>query len=250
MEIHNAAQGFAANTDRYEKARPTYPEEAISYIIETCKIDSKAVVVDVGAGTGKFSRSLVDKKITLIAIEPVKEMIQKFKQVLPSTPIFEGTAEKIPLENKSVDVITAAQAFHWFANHNTLQEFNRILKPEGYLCLIWNSMDEEVEWIHLLQDMLAKQQGNAPRYREGTWKKAFENQTLFGDLNIKQFNHRHYMSFEGIVERILSSSYMAKLPEERIEKMQKDVKEIMVKCNVTGDLFIPYRTEISIIKKL
>ncbi|MBE9126100.1 MULTISPECIES: class I SAM-dependent methyltransferase [unclassified Coleofasciculus] len=146
--IHNAAaQGFQIAATAYERGRPEYPQEAVHFLLETLDISPEKTVLDLGAGTGKFTRLLTCAGAKLIAVEPVEGMRRQFSSLLPGIEIMFGTAESIPLASASVDVVLVAQAFHWFQGKSSLQEIHRVLKPGGWLGLIWNVRDESVEWV-------------------------------------------------------------------------------------------------------
>src|SRR2546421_8267168 len=124
-----AAAGFASAADVYERARPSYPEEAVAWMAERTGLVAGRTVVDVGAGTGKLTRLLPATGARVIAIEPVAEMRAK----LDGIDALDGTAEDLPLSNGCADVVTVAQALHWFDLDRALPELHRVLRPDGYL---------------------------------------------------------------------------------------------------------------------
>jgi ubiquinone/menaquinone biosynthesis C-methylase UbiE len=246
---HMAAEGYgsAEKADRYHKVRPDYPAEALQYVTMSCNINSNTIVVDVGAGTGKLTRLLVPTGCTLYAVEPLGSMLAKLKENLPDVQTFQCTASSIPLSDESVDVVVAGQAFHWFATTLSLKEFHRILKPKGYLVLLWNRMDESYEWCRVLQEMLTLYQGDSPRYRDMKWKEVFKQMPhLFTPLAHKEFPNIHRVrSQEDIIDRESSVSYIASLSKSQLEKFQNDVRLLLQKYDVSGEkLFIPYITDV------
>jgi ubiquinone/menaquinone biosynthesis C-methylase UbiE len=113
--IHTtAAQGFSHAANAYERGRPDYPDEAVKLLVSFLGLGPGKLVVEPGAGTGKFTRLLVPSQSRIIAVEPVAEMRLKLSQLLPEVEALDGTAEAIPLPDGSVDAVVAAQAFHWF----------------------------------------------------------------------------------------------------------------------------------------
>jgi ubiquinone/menaquinone biosynthesis C-methylase UbiE len=132
-DVHAAAaRGFARSADAYERARPDYPAEAIAWLAERVGLGPGRTVVDLAAGTGKLTRPLADNGARVIAVEPVAEM----RAALPaSVEALDGTAESIPLDDGSVDLVTVAQAFHWFDGDAALAEIARVLRPEGRLVI-------------------------------------------------------------------------------------------------------------------
>jgi len=140
---HVAQQGFTRGANLYEQVRPSYPTEVIDFL-KSLSDETPNVVVDIGAGTGKLTRLLGRLNANeLIAIEPVAEMRGNLKNIPIITKIIDATAEKLPLDDHTVDILCCAEAFHWFATHSALAEFHRVLKPNGHLVLIWNSDDRQ-----------------------------------------------------------------------------------------------------------
>jgi SAM-dependent methyltransferase len=145
------ARSFGAAAEEYERARPTYPDAAVDWLIPA----GARTVLDLGAGTGKFTRALVGRGLDVIAVEPLEEMRQILQQQLPDVRAIAGTAEGIPLQDASVDAVTAAQAWHWVDESRALPEVARVLRPGGALCLIWNRREEGVGWVRRLTDVMA-----------------------------------------------------------------------------------------------
>jgi ubiquinone/menaquinone biosynthesis C-methylase UbiE len=137
----NPLSYFSDRSEDYQKYRPIHPDAAIAAILSGLQSPGQLVAVDVGAGTGIGARLLADRGIRVIAIEPNAEMRAA---ALPHERVefLAGTAEQIALETASVDLVTSFQAFHWFDFDRSLQEFRRILKPDGRLALVWSLWDQ------------------------------------------------------------------------------------------------------------
>ncbi|HKE95520.1 MAG TPA: class I SAM-dependent methyltransferase, partial [Povalibacter sp.] len=144
---HAAAEGFSARADMYAKGRPEYPPELEGWLRDTLGLGIGATVVDLGAGTGKFIPRLLATGAAIVAVEPIVAMRAQLAAAFPDVRALSGTAECIPLADESVDVVICAQAFHWFATQAALSEIRRVLKPGGYLGLVWNVRDESVNWV-------------------------------------------------------------------------------------------------------
>src|SRR5690349_6622753 len=141
-EIHPAAAGgFATAADAYERGRPGYPEEAIAWMAERLDLREGRNLLDLAAGTGKLTRTLVPFGAHVVAVEPIDEMREQLFRALPDVDAFDGTAESIPLPDGSVDAVTCGQAFHWFRAEQALKEIHRVLRPAGGLALVWNVRD-------------------------------------------------------------------------------------------------------------
>ena len=134
--VHPTAwAGFTRSAAAYERARPDYPAGALGWLAERLGLTAGATVLDLAAGTGKLTRPLLAAGFEVIAVEPVAEM----RSALPAeATVLDGLAERIPLPAASVDAVTVAQAFHWFAGDAALAEIHRVLRPGAALGLIWN----------------------------------------------------------------------------------------------------------------
>jgi SAM-dependent methyltransferase len=247
-EIHRAAaRGFQAAADAYERGRPGYPPEAIAYLVDVLRIGPGASVVDVGAGTGKLLRLLEGTGAELIAVEPVAAMREELHARSPSARSLAGTAEHVPLPEASVDAVVVAQAFHWFDGERALEEFRRILPPAGRLGLVWNVRDQSVDWVARITDIVDPYARGAPRHRSGRWRTAFERTSSFGGLEVLRFPHRHPTTPDGLVDRVLSTSFIAALDEEGRDRVRGQVVELArTHPDLVGrDRFdFPYVTEV------
>ena len=212
-QIHDAAQGFQSAATAYDRGRPDYPAQVSGWLRDNLGITPGKTVLDLGAGTGKFTQRLVTTGATVIAVEPVDAMREKLTASLPQVQALSGTAETIPLPDASVDAVVCAQAFHWFATKAALVEISRVLRPGGKLGLIWNMRDESRPWVAELTAIIQPHEGDAPRAYKGTWKAAFPV-AMLTPLVEERFDHGHTGSPEDvIVSRTLSTSFIAKLPQ-------------------------------------
>lgn len=245
--VHETAlKGFQVAASAYERGRPEYLPEAVNFLLKTLKISSGKTVVDLGAGTGKFTRLLAADGVKLIAVEPVEGMRRFFTSLLPGIEILAGTAESIPLAEASVDVVVAAQAFHWFQGESSLQEIHRVLKPDGYLGMIWNMRDKSVEWITQITKLIDSYQGSTPRYKSGQWQRAFNETALFTELKTQIFNHAYEFDREALVDRVASISFIAALPESTRHRVLNEVRDLLDHHPLTRGkekISHPYRTD-------
>ena len=169
-----AAAGFSSAADVYERARPSYPADAVAWLVEVAQLAPGRVVVDVGAGTGKLTRLLVPTGARVIAVEPVAEMRAKLTETTPGVELLDGVAEALPLEDASVDALTVAQAFHWFDYDAALPELHRVLRPDGPLVLIWNSRDLDDPLQAGIEELLQPLRGAVSAQQEGAWRAPLE----------------------------------------------------------------------------
>jgi ubiquinone/menaquinone biosynthesis C-methylase UbiE len=245
MSIHKAAaEGFQVGADTYDKGRPDYPQAAVDFLISTFGLTSKTQVLDLAAGTGKWTRALFQRGIPVWAVEPVEGMRNLFSERLPQIPITEGTAEKIPVDTGVVHAVTVAQAFHWFDGKKALEEIARVLIPRGRLGLLWNVRDESVPWVRLLSGILAPYETGVPRYHTGEWKKAFLETSLFTPLLEKHFQHVQQADVETVIARIASVSFIARLPPSELALVKTRVRDLLAAHCPSEKFEFPYHAEV------
>jgi SAM-dependent methyltransferase len=234
-----AARGFAQSAEAYELGRPGYPKAAL----EPLGLSPDLVVLDLAAGTGKLARPLAASGATVIAVEPVAEM----RAALPdSVRARDGTAEEIPLEDAAVDLVTVAQAFHWFDGDAALAEIHRVLRPGGRLALVWNRRVEDAEINVALEELVEPYRSETPTHRGDVWRGAFERTTLFGPLEEHVFANEQILDEDGLAARICSISFIACLPQlERVRVLVR-ARELVSEGRIT----IPYRTEVQVCQRL
>ncbi|MGN5477362.1 class I SAM-dependent methyltransferase [Cupriavidus basilensis] len=246
-EIHHAAaEGFAAQAATYARGRPEYPEGIGDWLRGTLGLGPGKTVVDLGAGTGKFTRRLAATGAAVIAVEPVDEMRAQLSAALPAVQAVAGTAEAIPLPDASVDAVVCAQAFHWFANEHAMAEIRRVLRPGGTLGLVWNVRDESMPWVARLTTIMTPFEGDAPRFYKGDWKRVFPAGG-FGPLTLQSLPYVH----EGppqqvIVDRVMSVSFIASLPPEQQAGVRAQLRAVIdADPALAGraQVAFPYRTE-------
>ncbi|OPA90014.1 SAM-dependent methyltransferase [Pseudomonas fluorescens] len=208
----SAQQGFSTQAGTYAQGRPDYPRQLTGWLTQTLAVDASSTVIDLGAGTGKFTRLLSTLAPTLIAVEPVAAMGAQLTRLLPDVRLVDGTAESMPLPTASADAVVCAQAFHWFSTRAALAEIHRVLKPQGRLGLVWNVRDESVGWVAAITEIITPYEGDTPRFHTGRWREAFTGE-YFSDPEVTCFAYQHVGSpREVIMDRFLSVSFIAALP--------------------------------------
>src|SRR5689334_21961146 len=169
MAVHAVAKAGFEDPADYEAARPSYPPEAVDWFRDQLGIGTGKVVCDLAAGTGKLTRLLVPLGADVVAVEPVSGMRQTLHELLPAVPIAAGTAEALPLADRSVDALTVAQAFHWFDFDHAIAEFARVIRPGGGLGLCWNARDRSVEWVDAVWAVMDRVEKRAPWRDHENW---------------------------------------------------------------------------------
>jgi SAM-dependent methyltransferase len=229
--IHDAAAvGFERGATDYEQGRPGYPADAIDTLVRACDIDDGTVIVDLGAGTGKFTRELFGVSHQVVAIEPVAAMRAVFEERYPGARILDGTAEDIPLPEQSADVITVAQAFHWFDHGPALDEISRLVRPGGWLVLIWNTRDTRVPWLAEVNELMNRLAADAPRFRatDRSWRAAIDAHPAFEELHEATFdNPVPGVDLVTMRARVSSTSYVSALPDDERRAVLDEVERIV-----------------------
>ena len=243
---HAAAEGYQANADRYVKGRPDYPPEITTWLRDTIGLHAGMTVIDLGAGTGKFTPRLLETGAQVIAVEPVAQMLEKLSAVLPQVKTLAGTAESIPLPDESVDAVVCAQSFHWFATARALAEIQRILKPGGKLGLVWNMRDARVSWVRKLNQIVDRHEGDAPRFYTGEWRKLFPFKGLDA-LQEQVFMLGHQGAVEDVIfNRVRSTSFIAALPPQQQEQVIEQIRQLVAEegeLQGKDTVTVPYQTQ-------
>ena len=158
-DLHAAhAASFTHGADEYAAVRPGYPDAAVDLLLPAGTRD----VLDLAAGTGKLTASLVARGARVVAVEPADGMRAQLAAALPDVEVRAGTAEAIPLPDASVDVVTVAQAWHWFDEPVAAAEVARVLRPGGMVGLVWNDRDDDVPWVGAYGALMNEVAGGPP----------------------------------------------------------------------------------------
>jgi SAM-dependent methyltransferase len=225
---------FAEVAGAYERGRPGYPEEAVRWLAG----DEPRDVVDLGAGTGKLTRALVDLGHRVTAIEPLPEMLEHIPDVAPGVAAILGNAEIIPLPDSFADVVTSAQSFHWFDHTVALPEIARVLRPRGRLALVWNTRDEEEPWVARLSAVIGNE-----AVGENDSSVPIDASGLFGPVEEAEFRFEQRLDRETLLDLVLSRSYCAKLPRAEREPILEAVGQLYDEIAGPDGARLPYVTE-------
>jgi SAM-dependent methyltransferase len=243
----NPTGRFTGLAETYARFRPSYPSQAIDFIMARCGLGKECVLVDVGCGTGIASRLLAARGVTVIGVEPNTEMrcAAEAIAVEPRLTYRAGRAESTGLPAAVADAVLSAQAFHWFEPVATLREFHRILKPSGWTVLLWNERDERDpvtaaygEVIRTARDAAAIE---SPRQmRAGD---ALRTSPLFHRAEQVTFHNQQGLDEEGLLGRAFSVSYAPREASER-EAWAERLKVAFHKHERDGMVVLRYQTTI------
>ena len=228
MELHPATRGYETAGERYERGRPDYPAEAVDRLVAQLGLATRrpARVLDVGAGTGKLTRPLLERGLEVIAVEPVDGMRATLTRTAPGADVRAGRAQSLPLDAGEVDGIVAGQAFHWFAGAAALSEFSRVLRPDGRLGLIWNRRDLDQPLQAEIGRLLAPHRRDAPAHASDAWRAAFTDTSPFALVAERRMQHAQWLDADGLVDRVLSISFIAALTGEQRSAIAARVREL------------------------
>ncbi|MEP6816059.1 MAG: class I SAM-dependent methyltransferase [Marmoricola sp.] len=203
---------FGGVADRYDRARPSYPRDAAEWLIGP----RPAKVLELGAGTGKLTETLVGLGHDVLATDPDERMLHHLAVRAPRAHACVGTAERIPARSRSVDAVVAAQAFHWFDHPVAVPEIARVLRPGGVLGMVWNERDESIPWVRKLGRLIGNQdQQNDPVHQ-------LRADLHFSFIDERPFRHWQTINREGLLDLVASRSNIAIMPEdERAERLDQ-----------------------------
>ncbi len=241
-----AAVGFSDPAD-YEAARPSYPPDAVAWLVEHLRIGPGHRVVDLAAGTGKLTRLLISTGAELVAAEPVAGMRATFRTSVPDVPVVASTAEQLAFRDGSIDAVTVAQAFHWFDHDRAFAELARTVRGGGRVGLVWNARDRSVAWVDEVWTIMDRVEKRAPwRNHDDGNDHAFGAWPGFGALHSAQFRHVQATTPEAMVQRVASVSHVAVLPANERAAVLDEVRAVLSgHPDVEGrtELAVPYRVD-------
>ncbi len=247
----SAARGFAADARRYQRGRPGYPAEAIEWALREVGVGRGAAVVELGAGTGKLTSELVARGLQVIAVEPVAHMAAELSVRLPEIQVLRASADATSLPNGWAEAVLAAQSFHWFATREAVQEIRRVLRPRGWLVLLWNRRDQGHPVWQAVTELIEPLRGDEPTHEGDRWRSALSAGSGFGELTHHRFTHRVAASREGLEDRVLSISYVACRPPEVQRRIRAELQSIW-SSRLSGleEVRLPYHTDVFLARAL
>jgi len=266
-EVHEvAARGFGAEAAAYDRARPSYPPDAIAWLTGKLGIGPGRQVVDLAAGTGKLTALIADTGADLMAVEPVAAMRDRLRMRLPKVPVLAAVAEALPLASKSVDAVVVAQAFHWFDARRAMDEIARVVRPGGGLGLIWNARDRGLEWVDQVWSVMDRVEHHAPWRDERDGRGPSDTQMARSERYLAgpsdsnwspwveaTFFHVHQSSREDVIARMRSVSHVAVLPPPEQASVLDEIQTILdhhPQTRQKATVGIPYRVDVMYAERL
>jgi ubiquinone/menaquinone biosynthesis C-methylase UbiE len=224
------ARAYDEIAELYERARPGWPGAAVDLAARELELDRTATVLDLGAGTGKLTRVLVERFARVLAVEPLRGMRNVLESVVPKAEALAGEAERIPLPDASVDAVFSADAFHWFDGELALAEIARVLRPHGGLAILWNATERPTEPSIAAAGELVNKRGSperqVDRYASGAWREPFAR-SRFQALEEAHFDNPQIVDREGMVAYLASMSWIAVLPESERTELLDEVRGLL-----------------------
>lgn len=248
---HNSTHRFSNRADQYSLYRPQYPNAIIPYLQENIGLNSASKIADIGSGTGIFSKLFLDEGYAVTAVEPNDEMRNAAEESLRDFKNFQsvaGTAEETTLENESMDLVTVAQAFHWFRPEETRKEFQRILKKSGHILLIWNILQNDNPFLKAYADLKAKYENTIVHPHRANLERIRE---IFAPNEVitQNFPNTQKLNKEGFKGYFQSFSTVPLQGDSRYDEMMHELNQIFDTHHENGLVTLEYETKLFLIAK-
>ena len=247
MPVSNATSRFSDRVENYVRYRPGYPAEVLLALKTECGLTPSHAIADIASGTGIWTRILLENGNPVFGVEPNAEMRQAGERLLAAFPNFTsvaGTAEATSMPDATVDFVTAAQAAHWFDRKRARQEFARILKPDGWLVLLWN--ERLTDSSPFLRDYEQLLQAYGTDYADVRHEHTTDAVNVFFDpapFRERVFAMRQEFDYAGLEGRLLSSSYAPGPGHPKHAPMVRELHRIFEAHAVAGRVSFDYKTK-------
>jgi ubiquinone/menaquinone biosynthesis C-methylase UbiE len=245
--VQDSKKRFSNRADYYAKYRPRYPETILTFMENELGFSPASVVADIGSGTGLLTEIFLRHGNSVFGVEPNEDMRKAAENFLSQYSKFtsvDGSAEATNLPAASVDFVTAAQAFHWFDQMKARREFSRILTPNGWVLLVWNSRRNSPGFMEAYE-RLVSEFGNQLHARRTAHDRVGEQalRDFFDKYKLKTFNNSQALDFEGLAGRLLSSSYVPLQNEPGYAPMMECLRKLFDCYQEGGLVRLEYETE-------
>ena len=239
---------FSTRVENYVKYRPGYPDAVLAWLRAECDLTPAAVVADIGSGTGKLAELFLRNDNRVFGVEPNREMREAGERLLAGFPNFvsvDGAAEATTLPAASVDFVTAGQAFHWFDRQTARREFARILKPGGWVVLVWNERRSDSPFQRDYEALLREFASEYEQVR----RHSLNDDDIRSSLGLEPFHKACFdnaqsFDFDGLRGRLLSSSYAPEPGHPSHEPMMTALADLFARFQVEGRVQFEYETRV------
>jgi SAM-dependent methyltransferase len=249
MTFTNAKQRFSNRVEDYVRYRPSYPPGVIAFLYEKCGLHVKHVIADIGSGSGLLSKLFLDNGNPVYGVEPNPAMYAAGEEFLHGYPNFAGiigSAEATTLAEHSVDFVVAGQSFHWFDPIASRAEFSRILKPGGWVVVVWNErMLDSTPFLRDYEALLHRFGTDYARVSD-SYPRQVQMRSFFASENFLSHDLPNFQEFdfEGLSGRLRSSSYAPAADQPDFSPMMNELKHIFTAYQRDGKVRFDYRTRI------
>lgn len=234
---------FSIRAAAYERYRPSYPPEVLQLARQACGLTAESRIADIGSGTGLLSRVFLDAGCEVFGVEPNQEMRRTGERLLSSYPRFhsvDARAEATGLPDGSMDLVSAGQAFHWFEPEPARAEFRRILKPGGWILLVWNERRREPGFMEDYEKAIAHYAPETPRVQADTIGKFFRG----AEWHHARFTNHQDLDAEGLRGRLASSSYAPRPGTPEFDTLMSAMDGLFERYQHDGLVRILYETDV------
>jgi len=249
MNFTDAKQRFSNRVADYVRYRPGYPPAVLDLLRAECRLRPGHVIADIGSGTGFLSELFLKNGNRVYGAEPNAEMRQAGEDFLASYDGFAsiaGSAESTTLDDSSVDFVTAGQAFHWFEQSAARREFARILKPHGWVVVLWNErLTDTTPFLRDYEDLIRKFGTDYSRVNE-SYPREEQMRNFFQHNSYRQERLPNFQvfDFEGLAGRVRSSSYMPAQGHPNFTPMMAELDTVFRAHQQHGSVRIEYQTRL------
>ena len=246
--MNDTVERFSNRVANYVKYRPGYPPEVLELFENEMDLTRDSIVADIGSGTGLSAKLFLENGNTVYGVEPNAAMRDAAEEYLKEFPTFishDGSAEETRLDDASIDFVIAAQAFHWFDPDKTRTELTRILRPGGYIALIWNERQlDTTEFLRDYEKLLLKYATDYEKVRHENIDEKRLGDFFQTGYSSATFPNVQVFDFSGLRGRLLSASYMPAEDHPTFPSLEKELRGLFTKHSENDRIKVFYDTNI------